>query len=102
MERALTALADPTRRHIFDRLRRGPHTVGELARLHSISQPAVSQHLRVLRQARLVGHRKEGTRRFYRALPDGLIELRQYVESMWDEVLDAYPGTEGNQGDTPQ
>lgn len=86
----LVALADPTRRQMFERLRRRPHTVGELARLASISQPAVSQHLRVLRQARLVGHRQEGTRRFYQATPAGLADLKQYLESMWDDVLSAY------------
>lgn len=89
-ELTLVALADPTRRQMFERLRRRPHTVGELARLASISQPAVSQHLRVLRQARLVGHRQEGTRRFYQATPAGLADLKHYLESMWDDVLSAY------------
>ena len=86
----LVALADPTRRRLFERLRRRPHTVGELARLAAISQPAVSQHLRVLRQARLVGHRQEGTRRFYQATPAGLADVKGYLESMWDDVLGAY------------
>ncbi|MDX2057781.1 MAG: metalloregulator ArsR/SmtB family transcription factor [Gemmatimonadales bacterium] len=86
----LVALADPTRRRLFERLRRRPHTVGELARLAAISQPAVSQHLRVLRQARLVGHRQDGTRRFYQATPAGLTDLKRYLESMWDDVLGAY------------
>lgn len=89
-ELTLVALADPTRRQMFERLRRRPHTVGELARLASISQPAASQHLRVLRQARLVGHRQEGTRRFYQATPAGLADLKRYLESMWDDVLSAY------------
>lgn len=84
------ALADPTRRALFERIRRRPHTVGELSRLTRISQPGVSQHLRVLRQARLVHDRPEGTRRFYRASLDGLLELRQYLESLWDDVLTAY------------
>ena len=96
---ALTALADPTRRALYDRLRRRPHTVGELARLARVTQPAVSQHLRVLRDARLVGDRREGTRRFYHATPEGLRALRRYVESLWDEVLTAYrnvpPSTPG-------
>jgi DNA-binding transcriptional ArsR family regulator len=87
---ALTALADPTRRRLYERLRRRPHTVGELARLARVTQPAVSQHLRVLRQARLVTDRREGTRRHYRATTDGLAELRRYVESLWDDVLAAY------------
>ena len=86
----LTALADPTRRRLFERLRTGEHTVGDLARRAGISQPAVSQHLRVLRTARLVRHRREGTRRYYSAAPEGLVELRRYVESLWDDVLAAY------------
>ena len=96
---ALTALADPTRRLLYERMRRRPHTVGELARLAEVSQPAVSQHLRVLDGAKLVTHRREGTRRYYRARPEGLAELRRYVESLWDDVLAAYatapskPGT---------
>ena len=89
-QESLIALADPTRRRLYERLRRRPHTVGELARLAAITQPAVSQHLRVLREARLVGHRQEGTRRFYRATPEGLVALRRYVESLWDDVLSAY------------
>jgi DNA-binding transcriptional ArsR family regulator len=87
---ALTALADPTRRRLYERLRRRSHTVGELARLARVTQPAVSQHLRVLRDARLVTDRREGTRRHYRATTDGLAELRRYVEALWDDVLAAY------------
>ena len=87
---ALTALADPTRRRLYERLRRRSHTVGELARLARVTQPAVSQHLRVLREARLVTDRREGARRHYRATTDGLAELRRYVESLWDDVLAAY------------
>ena len=86
----LTALADPTRRTVYERLRRRPCTVGELARLVRISQPGASQHLRVLQQARLVTHRQEGTRRYYRATPEGLADLRRYIESLWDDVLAAY------------
>ncbi|MGH7470324.1 MAG: ArsR/SmtB family transcription factor [Longimicrobiales bacterium] len=89
-ERALAALADPTRRKIYERIRRRPHTVGELARLTSVSQPAASQHLRVLTNAKLVTVRREGTRRFYSAAPDGLVALRRYIESLWDDVLAAY------------
>lgn len=87
---ALTALADPTRRGLYERLRRRPHTVGELARLAQVTQPAVSQHLRVLTAARLVTHEAEGTRHHYRASSDGLAELRRYIESLWDDVLAAY------------
>ena len=90
---ALTALADPTRRLLYERMRRRPHTVGELARLADVSQPAVSQHLRVLDDAKLVTHRRDGTRRYYSARPEGLAELRRYVESLWDDVLSAYATT---------
>jgi DNA-binding transcriptional ArsR family regulator len=86
----MVALADPTRRALFERLRSRPHTVGELARIARIRQPTVSQHLRVLRGARLVRDRREGTRRYYSASQEGLAELRQYVERMWDDVLAAY------------
>lgn len=88
--RVLTALADPTRRSLYETLVRGPRAVGELARLARISQPATSQHLKVLRQARLVTSTREGTRRNYRASRAGLDELRRYLESMWDDVLAAY------------
>jgi DNA-binding transcriptional ArsR family regulator len=95
----LSALADPTRRRLYDRLRRRPHTVGELARLARISQPAISQHLKVLSAARLVSVRPEGVRRYYQATPEGLAELRAWVDSMWDDVLAAYaddPTRRGN------
>lgn len=87
---SLQALADPTRRAIYERLRRREHTVGDLARLIRISQPGVSQHLRTLREARLVSDRRDGTRRYYRASRDGLAELRRYIESLWDDVLIAF------------
>ena len=87
---ALAALAHPTRRSLFERLRRRPHAVGELARALAVSQPAVSQHLRVLRRARLVRERREGTRHYYSATPQGLAELRRYLDSLWDDVLGAY------------
>lgn len=86
----MTALADPTRRNLYERLRRRAYTVGEMALWARITQPAVSQHLRVLREARLVTYTCEGTRRLYRADPRGLLELRRYVESLWDDVLEAY------------
>lgn len=87
---ALVALADPTRRAIFERVRRTPRTVGELARLTRISQPGVSQHLKVLREAQLVTHEQDGTRRLYRADRRGLEALRRWVESYWDDVLTAF------------
>ena len=89
-EQVLVALADPTRRYLFEQLRQRAHTVGELAELARIRQPTVSQHLQVLRRARLVTDRRDGTRRFYSADRAGLSELRAYVESMWDDVLAAY------------
>jgi DNA-binding transcriptional ArsR family regulator len=84
------ALADPTRRKLYERLRHGERTVTSLAEHLGVSQPAVSQHLSVLSQARLVSHRCEGTRRYYQARQEGLVELRHYVESLWDDVLAAY------------
>jgi DNA-binding transcriptional ArsR family regulator len=92
----MVALADPTRRLLFERLRSRPHTVGELARIAKIQQPSVSQHLRVLRAARLVRDRREGTRRYYSASQEGLAELRRYVERMWDDVLTAYAAEDPN------
>src|SRR5262245_37840737 len=89
-ELSLTALADPTRRRLLERLARRDYTVGELAVIVQISQPAVSQHLRVLRGARLVTIRAEGTRHFYRADREGLAHLRRYLELMWDDVLTSF------------
>lgn len=88
--KVLAALADPTRRGLYERLVRRPHKVGELTRIARISQPAVSQHLRALSEARLVTCEPVGTRRYYRASRVGLDELRRYLESMWDDVLAAY------------
>jgi DNA-binding transcriptional ArsR family regulator len=87
---AITALADPTRRAVFERLRRGPRPVGEIARELPVSRPAVSQHLRVLKDAGLVRERREGTRNFYSLNGDGLAELREYVEAFWDDALEAF------------
>lgn len=86
----MDALGDPTRRTIFERLRTGPSSVGELAAALPVSRPAVSQHLRVLREAGLVTERKNGTRRIYRIEPQGLAELREYIESFWDDALAAF------------
>ena len=84
------ALADPTRRQVFELVRTHNFTVGELAVGLKITQPAVSQHLRVLRSANLVIDRREGARRYYRPNPEGLAELRKYVESLWDDALEAF------------
>jgi DNA-binding transcriptional ArsR family regulator len=83
----LEALGDPTRRAIFELLRDRPRAVGELAEQLPVSRPAVSQHLRVLKGAGLVSERKEGTRRVYRVEPKGLAELRDWVETFWDDAL---------------
>lgn len=89
-ETALTALADPTRRRMYERLRARPQPVGVLARQARISQPAASQHLRVLLDARLVRVEPRGTRRIYHATPDGLAELRRYFESLWGDALSSF------------
>ncbi len=83
---ALTALADPTRRHIFEALLEQPKTVGELAAGLPVSRPAVSQHLRVLESARLVNVEPQGNRRLYSIECDGLYDMRQYLESLWSDV----------------
>lgn len=85
-----TALGDPTRRAIVERLAERPRAVGELARELPVSRPAVSQHLRVLKQARLVTERPEGTRRIYRLDPSGVAVLRADLERFWDRALAAY------------
>lgn len=84
---SMDALGDPTRRRIFERLRQGPLAVGELAAGLPISRPAVSQHLRVLKEAGLVVDRKVGTRRLYEVDPDGLGELRDWLDEFWSEAL---------------
>ena len=83
----MDALGDPTRRAIFERLREGPRAVGEIAGGMPVSRPAVSQHLRVLKEAGLVTERKEGTRRLYCIEPDGLKDLRAYFDSFWEQAL---------------
>jgi DNA-binding transcriptional ArsR family regulator len=87
---AIAALADPTRRAVFERLRGGPRPVVEIARGLPVSRPAVSQHLRVLKDAGLVRERREGTRNYYSVNGDGLIDLREYFEEFWDEALAAF------------
>ena len=82
-----TALGDPTRRAIFERLAERPSAVGELAEAFPVSRPAVSQHLKVLKTAGLVLDRAEGTRRIYRADPDGLRALRDQLDRFWNQAL---------------
>ena len=81
------ALADPTRRAIFERLARRPMAVGELAEGLPVSRPAVSQHLKALKDARLVEHEKAGTQNIYRVNPDGLAAMRRYLDVMWTRAL---------------
>lgn len=87
---AIQALGDPTRRRIFERLREGPQAVGQLARELPVSRPAVSQHLRVLREAGLVTERQNGTRRIYAVDPTRLAELRDYFDSFWADALESF------------
>src|ERR687888_370245 len=89
-ESALQALGDPTRRTVLEQLRGGPLAVGEIASRLPVSRPAVSQHLRVLKEAGLVTERQNGTRRLYRVDPDGLAEVREYLEAFWEEALASF------------
>jgi DNA-binding transcriptional ArsR family regulator len=89
-ERALDALGDPTRRLIFKRLRGGARSVGEIAQGMDVSRPAVSQHLKVLKDARLVVDRPEGTRRLYAVDTRAIEELRRWLDGFWDEALAAF------------
>lgn len=83
---------------MFDRLRAGPKSVGDLAAAMPVSQPAVSQHLRVLRDAGLVDVRQQGTRRIYRVSFAGLEVLRAYIESFWTDILGASADTPNQEG----
>jgi DNA-binding transcriptional ArsR family regulator len=97
-ETSLLALADPTRRRIFELVRTRPRSVADLAAELPVSRPAVSQHLGVLARARLVRHRKRGTRHIYHPDPAGLAPLREYVESLWDDVLSAFAAAGADSG----
>ena len=87
------ALGDPTRRAIFERLAERPRAVGELASELPVSRPAVSQHLKVLKHARLVIDQRAGTRRVYQVDPDGLRALRGYLDHFWDQALAGFKTT---------
>jgi DNA-binding transcriptional ArsR family regulator len=89
-ERILDALGDPTRRTVFKRLRGGARSVGELAEGMDVSRPAVSQHLKILKAARLVTDRAEGTRRLYAIDTRAIEALRKWLEGFWDEPLTAF------------
>jgi DNA-binding transcriptional ArsR family regulator len=89
-QQALQALADPTRRAVFDRIRARASSVTELAEGLPVSRPAVSQHLKLLKNAGLVTERKSGTRRIYAVNLQGVAELRRYLDGMWDDALAAF------------
>ena len=102
---ALQALADPTRRQLFEQLRAGSRAVGELARTTPVSRPAVSQHLAVLKAAGLVRDKARGTRRVYEIDPKGLGEIRAWIDDMWEGALRAFAadvesGAENTTSDT--
>jgi DNA-binding transcriptional ArsR family regulator len=84
------ALGDPTRRAVFERIAAHPAAVGDLARCLPVSRPAVSQHLRVLKEAGLVRETKQGTRHIYRLDPRGIAAMRDWLDSHWSAALDAF------------
>jgi DNA-binding transcriptional ArsR family regulator len=88
--KAFAALADPSRRHVFERLRAGPLSVGAVAKGMPVSRPAVSQHLKVLKEAGLVTDRAHGTRRVYSIDPQGLAAVRSWLDQFWDDALAAF------------
>lgn len=89
-ERVFAALHDPTRRTVFESLRNGPKPVGEIARALPVTRPAVSQHLKVLKEAGLVEDRSEGTRRIYQIDPEGLGAMRAWLDQFWNSALTAF------------
>jgi len=86
----LAVLADPSRRALLELLRREPLPVGELARRMPVSRPAVSQHLKILKEAQLVREHRHGTRHYFGLDPVGFVGLREYADSMWQEALNAF------------
>ena len=89
-DKAFAALADPTRRLVFERLKAGPSAVGRIAATMPVSRPAVSQHLKVLKDAGLARERPDGTRRIYEIDPRGLGVLRRWLDQFWDDALTAF------------
>jgi DNA-binding transcriptional ArsR family regulator len=98
LERAFEALGDPTRLVIFQRIASRAQSVGELAKGLPVSRPAVSQHLRVLKQAGLVDADQDGTRRVYRVRPEGIEALRRYFDDLWSRNLKAFKATAERRG----
>ena len=97
----LDALGDPTRRQVFELLKGGPRSVGELAAELPVSRPAVSQHLRILEGASLVTHRRQGTRHLYELDTAGVGTLRDWVDGFWDEALARFKAAAETKGDSP-
>ena len=89
MEAALRAIAEPRRRRILELVRDQELSAGEIASQFEVTRPAISQHLGVLKEAGLVDERRNGTRRLYRARPQGLAELKTFLDAFWDEKLEA-------------
>jgi len=87
---ALAAIAEPTRREILEKLRAGPRAVGEIAAGMTISRPAVSQHLKVLKESGLVAETRRGTRHYFAIAPEGIGELRAYLDGLWSDALAAF------------
>jgi DNA-binding transcriptional ArsR family regulator len=96
----MDALGDPTRRQVFELLRSGPRSVGDLADELPVSRPAVSQHLRVLENAGLVTHHPVGTRHLSELNGNGVVELRAWIEGFWDEALARFKAAAETKGDT--
>ncbi|HEY7692965.1 MAG TPA: metalloregulator ArsR/SmtB family transcription factor [Gaiellaceae bacterium] len=95
---AMDALGDATRREIMERLRSGPRPVGALAAELPVSRPAVSQHLRVLKEAGLVTERRNGTRRIYAVEPQAIADLRAYFDSFWEQALAGFKAAAESEG----
>lgn len=93
MDAALHAIAEPRRRRILGLVRRRELTAGQIAANFDVTRPAISQHIKVLREAGLLHERRQGTRRYYRARPEGLAELREFLSGFWDERLDLLKAT---------
>ncbi|HEY1962575.1 MAG TPA: metalloregulator ArsR/SmtB family transcription factor [Rhizomicrobium sp.] len=87
---ALAALADPTRQRVLEQLRRGPRAVGDIAARLPVSRPAVSQHLKVLKEAGLVREERRGTQHIYEIDPKGLGPLRVWLDQLWDTALENF------------
>ena len=96
----LDALSDPTRRHIFEQLKAGPRSVGDLAADLPVTRPAVSQHLRVLEDVGLVTHRRNGTRHLYELDAAGVAVLRDWVDGLWTEALGRFKQVAERKGES--